>query len=87
MDGIGEGDEQVTIVRFAIEEILEKAIDPHPHTRACVRARVNVCIRIEITCSCGNRERCLVRSLPWRTVLLVGTVLFETTLRIDIRYQ
>lgn len=27
MDGIAEGGEQVTIVRIAIEEILEKAID------------------------------------------------------------
>lgn len=47
MDGIGEEDVQVTIVRIAIEEILEKAIDPHPNAQVhvCERVyvRVNVC--------------------------------------------
>lgn len=43
-DEIGEGDEQVTIVRIAIEEILEKAIDPRPHVGARARAYTYVCI-------------------------------------------
>lgn len=60
IDRIGGGNEQVTIVRFAIEEILERVIDPHPHAlQVCVRAHVNVCICVEITCPCGQSRKVL----------------------------
>lgn len=79
MDGISERDVQVTIVRIAIEEILEKTIDPHSHVCTCER------ICVEITCLC-NRERC---SRATATMAVAGRdcTMFEITLRIDIRYQ
>lgn len=90
MDRIGEGDEQVTIVRIAIEDILEKVIDP----QALEPVSESVCVCAQITCRCGytcsSRERCpLVRPPPWRARAFAARdcTMFETTLWIDIRYQ
>lgn len=76
--------EQVTIVRIAIEEILEKAIDPLVfHVRACTYIRICMCV--QITCSCEHTCEVLSRA----TAIIAGRdgTTFKTTLRIDIRYQ
>lgn len=68
MDRIDEGgDEQVTIVRIAIEDILEKAIDPRALEPSCVsvcarKSRVRagtraVAAKGALSCDRGHGER------------------------------
>lgn len=84
--------EQVTIVRIAIEEILEEAIlvfDHRVRAYVCVRTRAYKYTRVYKSRMRANTQvqGALVRPPPWRIAAGRDYTVFETTLRIDIRYQ